>query len=273
MESNDNLPSTKEIARQIGSLHYFTGLACKRGHLARRLTNSGHCTECLREQGNKNYHKHKEKHAAKRNEKARKRYHENIDVEREKKKISQRKSRKNNPGRDKERARLKREQNPTENRDRMRKWRKNNPEKAREANVKSARKMRSTPAGRINSNMSSGIRQSILRGAKAGRKWEMLVGYTVNDLMRHLEKQFLPGMTWENYGRGGWEIDHKIPLTAHHFSSPEDIDFKRAWALENLQPLWMADNRSKNAKLDKPFQPSLALAIPANDNTPATDVA
>jgi hypothetical protein len=34
-------------------------------------------------------------------------------------------------------------------------------------------------------------------------------------------------------------------------------DFKRAWALSNLQPLWAIDNQRKSAKLAAPFQPSL----------------
>jgi hypothetical protein len=76
---------------------------------------------------------------------------------------------------------------------------------------------------------------------------------------RHLEKQFLPGMSWENMGE--WHIDHKIPIAAFNFEKPEDIDFKRCWALKNLQPLWKSENCIKGAKIDKPFQPSLNLSL------------
>lgn len=88
---------------------------------------------------------------------------------------------------------------------------------------------------------------------------EKLVGYTLDDLMIHLEKKFLPGMTWENYGRGGWNIDHIIPKSVFNYESTGDVDFKHCWSLKNLQPLWESDNMSKGAKLEKPFQPSLAL--------------
>jgi hypothetical protein len=44
---------------------------------------------------------------------------------------------------------------------------------------------------------------------KKGRKWEHLVGYTVEDLMAHLESLFVGGMNWENMG--DWHIDHKVP--------------------------------------------------------------
>jgi hypothetical protein len=52
------------------------------------------------------------------------------------------------------------------------------------------------------------------------------------------------------------------PITAFNFNTPEDIDFKRCWALSNLQPLWARDNLSKQNKLIKPFQPSLLLRLP-----------
>lgn len=106
----------------------------------------------------------------------------------------------------------------------------------------------------------NGVRISVKRGSKSGRRTFELLGYTVDDLRMHLERLFHPGMTWQNYGRGGWEIDHIIPLSAHNYETPDDIDFKKAWALSNLQPLWMPQNRTKHAKLTKPFQPSLAIA-------------
>jgi len=43
------------------------------------------------------------------------------------------------------------------------------------------------------------IRHS-LKGKKAGRRWEKLVGYTLEDLREHLESQFDNKMNWENYG-------------------------------------------------------------------------
>jgi len=36
---------------------------------------------------------------------------------------------------------------------------------------------------------------------------------------------------------------------------------REKWAMENLQPLWAEDNLKKHAKLDRSFQPSLAIAI------------
>ena len=104
--------------------------------------------------------------------------------------------------------------------------------------------------------MSNAIRHS-LTGNKKGNHWEDLVGYTLDDLKKHLEKQFTEGMTWENYGE--WEIDHIIPIKVFNYDNAEHLDFKRCWALKNLRPLWRNENRAKSDKLATSFQPSLKL--------------
>ena len=45
-----------------------------------------------------------------------------------------------------------------------------------------------------------------LKGKKAERNWESLVGYTIEDLMKHFESKFESWMTWDNYGE--WENGH-----------------------------------------------------------------
>lgn len=80
-----------------------------------------------------------------------------------------------------------------------------------------------------------------LNTPKQGHTIDML-GYSALDLKEHIEKQFLPGMTWDNHGE--WHIDHIRPVT--NFSLTEKISV--VCALENLQPLWEFDNLSKNNK-------------------------
>lgn len=114
---------------------------------------------------------------------------------------------------------------------------------------------------RISGSVSRGIRTSLFdNGSKENQHWETLVDFTVDQLKGHLEKLFKPGMTWENYGTY-WHIDHKTPIAVFNFEKPEDIDFKICWSLKNLQPLEASINMSKGAKIDKPFQPSLAIAV------------
>jgi hypothetical protein len=98
-----------------------------------------------------------------------------------------------------------------------------------------------------------------LRSKKGGRKWQDIAGYSLEALRQHLEKQFKDGMTWERFLAGEIHIDHKIPRAAFNYSRPEHLDFKKCWALKNLQPMWALENISKGARLDKPFQPSLLI--------------
>lgn len=83
-------------------------------------------------------------------------------------------------------------------------------------------------------------------------EWRTSLGYSIDELKAHLEKQFVPGMTWENHGRGDecWHIDHIKPVSWFNFSSTEDEEFKACWALENLAPKWQFDNLSKGAKFE-----------------------
>ena len=113
---------------------------------------------------------------------------------------------------------------------------------------------------KISGSISGRIWETLKKGSKANRHWEELVGYTVDQLKAHLEKLFKPGMTWENYGTY-WHIDHKTPIAVFNFQKPEDIDFRLCWSLKNLQPLQAKDNIRKGAKLEQPFQPSLAIAV------------
>ena len=87
-----------------------------------------------------------------------------------------------------------------------------------------------------------------LKGRKAGCRWETLVGYTLADLMAHLESLFAPGMTWSNIGE--WHIDHRRPRSSFVYDSPADPEFHACWSLANLQPLWAVDNMTKGARLD-----------------------
>lgn len=116
------------------------------------------------------------------------------------------------------------------------------------------------PKNKVHRAIKDGIRWALIRskGKKGGQSWESMVDYTTKDLMKHLEKLFKPGMTWDNYG-SKWHIDHKIPVSAFNFTTPEHSDFKKCWALSNLQPLWKIDNLKKSNKLSKHFQPSLLM--------------
>lgn len=103
------------------------------------------------------------------------------------------------------------------------------------------------PKFKLDCNMTRAI-CTALRGKKAGRQWESLVGYSVEDLMKHLESQFESWMNWDNWGigKGKWNIDHRRPKSLFNYTSAEDEEFKECWALENLQPLEAIENIRKS---------------------------
>lgn len=82
---------------------------------------------------------------------------------------------------------------------------------------------------------------------RSRKSFETLFGYDVDTLRAHLARQFTGGMTWENYGPV-WEVDHIIPLHTFKITSLHDDEFRAAWALTNLRPLSVIENRSKGGK-------------------------
>jgi len=152
-----------------------------------------------------------------------------------------------------------RKNNPDKVREYQYKWNQANPEKVKKAEDRRRRKDLKNPKIRLSRNISRAVRHSLVNGGKPKSSTFDILGYSCEDLISHLEAMFVPGMSWDNYGVDGWEIDHVIPLKAHNFSSVYHQDFKRCWSLENLQPMWAKDNRSKGAKLASDFQPSFAF--------------
>ena len=79
-------------------------------------------------------------------------------------------------------------------------------------------------------------------GFTKGSKTADILGCTWDQLKKHLEMQFLPGMSWANYGK--WHVDHILPL-----ARAEGIgDLMSRMKYNNLRPIWGCDNISKGAK-------------------------
>lgn len=142
-------------------------------------------------------------------------------------------------------------------RQRVVKWQNDNRERARAAGmawrVKNREQHLATRRRRrpktieevINKRLRMGLLRS-LREKKGGVKSLSLVGFTREELVRHLELQFSPGMSWENMGE--WHIDHIVPLSSFTILGPDDPELRRAWALCNLRPLWASENMRKTNK-------------------------
>jgi hypothetical protein len=90
------------------------------------------------------------------------------------------------------------------------------------------------------------IRLALYNNQKSGHTLELL-GCTIEELKQYLEPQFTEGMSWDNYGRYGWHMDHIIPCSIFDMSDP--IEQKQCFHYTNLQPLWAKDNLSKGNRL------------------------
>ena len=106
------------------------------------------------------------------------------------------------------------------------------------------KRLKENPKLRIDASMRSMIWFAI-KEKKAKLSWENWVGYNLKNLTEHLEKKFNEDMNWENYG-SYWHIDHIKPKSWFKFKTPKDKEFKKCWALENLQPLERVKNYTKS---------------------------
>lgn len=73
---------------------------------------------------------------------------------------------------------------------------------------------------------------------------ERLLGYSMSDLKKHLERQFRSGMNWKTYGRSGWHIDHIKPKRCFDLTRIDEV--RAFWSLPNLRPLPARENLKKN---------------------------
>ncbi len=99
---------------------------------------------------------------------------------------------------------------------------------------------------RLRKNVSNAIHSGMVAKSQSISKY---LPYHIKALKEHLEKQFEPWMTWDNYGRYDvetwddnnqttwkWNIDHIIPQSDLPYTSMEEENFHKCWALENLRP-------------------------------------
>ena len=105
-------------------------------------------------------------------------------------------------------------------------------------------KMQNDPVFRMIKNYRTRTFQAYKQGRKSKGTMELL-GCTGPELAQHLEKQFQPGMTHDNYGE--WHIDHIRPIASFDLSDPEQE--QECFHYTNLQPLWATDNMRKKDKL------------------------
>ena len=126
----------------------------------------------------------------------------------------------------------------------VRAWRKANRVKTRAWDTRYAKARRGVD---LNFRMRYRLRSRLLKALKGELKTSStmeLLGCSIPFLLQFIEKQFQPGMTWENHGE--WHLDHVRPCASFNLSDPEQQ--KRCFHFSNLQPLWAIDNLKKSDK-------------------------
>lgn len=204
----------RKHAKTLGMNRYFTGKPCQAGHVSERKI-SGSCLACGRTPE---------------------------QYERNKAYIS--KFFERNPGRQKEywdKYYSKPEARLVDSEKRKR-YRVNNGSKVL-ANQSRYRRERYASSPEFKMSVKCRLMVRRVMQAKKSSTFEV-IGYTPDKLMKRIEFQFRPGMSWDNYG--DWEIDHKKPVA--RFISQGCSDPSIINALSNLQPLWKAENRAKGDK-------------------------
>ncbi len=86
----------------------------------------------------------------------------------------------------------------------------------------------------------------MLKGLTKSERSRFYVGCSPGFLRNHLEGQFEPGMTWENWG-SVWHVDHIVPLSWWDVKNyPEHLEVASHYS--NLQPMFKEENMSKGAR-------------------------
>jgi hypothetical protein len=111
-------------------------------------------------------------------------------------------------------------------------------------------KQQNDPQYRIRRALRSSLKNAIKHEWRGGSAIDNL-GCSIDELRIYLERLWLDGMNWSNFGRlkssdNNWQIDHIKPLSSFDLTDPAQV--AEACHFKNLAPLWAIDNRRKGNK-------------------------
>lgn len=131
---------------------------------------------------------------------------------------------------------------------RVKAWRSNPLNRARRNSQEKQRRAidpQTAMLSKIRNRINTALRRYFHRPGKSDTTIQLL-GCNFTQLKTHLSNQFSSGMSWENYNRTGWHIDHKRPCASFDLTVPAQQ--RECFHYTNLQPLWAVDNLRKGAK-------------------------
>ena len=117
--------------------------------------------------------------------------------------------------------------------------------RTKEYRKKMMQRLRANPEHSMQSRLSRLHRHALNKvgGIKTSPTFIEL-GYDVCDFVRHIEKQFNDGMSWDNMKE--WQIDHIIPSS----TAKTKDDVIALNQLSNLRPMWSEKNNKKKNKIE-----------------------
>lgn len=112
---------------------------------------------------------------------------------------------------------------------------------------------------RVLSNLRARLGGAVRRrdSKKANKRTKDLVGVDWQTFCEHIERQFDNKMSWENWGKNGWHIDHIIPLAAFDLSKKKELAVASYYL--NHRPMWGKDNMSKAGNMPAKKEVPIAL--------------
>ncbi len=89
-------------------------------------------------------------------------------------------------------------------------------------------------------------------GASKAKHTLEYAGCSIEFLRWWIESQFLPGMSWDNWGTSAneWHLDHIYPCSCFDLTKEEQLRVCFGWT--NMRPLWSRDNLSKGDDMPSP---------------------
>lgn len=228
---------TLDAARELGLSRYFTGKPCKHGHVAERYSATRICLKCSE--------MHRKARVGNDLDARRAKWAAlpKSDEFREKERARARLWREKNLDRARAASRAYQQKNREARRGYHSDYREKNKEKLRQSANRAKAVRRHNPVVRLKDSASALIRASLInKGYSKSSRTHEILGCSWPEFVAHIERQFLPGMTWVN--RSEWHLDHIVPLA----TAATEADVLALNHFTNLRPLWGKDNIRKGAK-------------------------
>ena len=110
-------------------------------------------------------------------------------------------------------------------------------------------KLKNDPQFKLHVRLNQRISDVLKRqGVAKASKTVDLIDAEIVHFKAYLAANWAEGMSWENYGRDGWHVDHIRPCASFDLTDEDQQLVCFNW--RNLRPMWAAENISKSDNYD-----------------------